>query len=49
MRSGQRQFRDAALTMDCQMPMPLAAMVSLRVKMAAALRKPLPECADLHG
>lgn len=34
MRSGQRQFRDAALAVDRQVSVPLSAMVDLRVKTA---------------
>ncbi len=48
MRSGQRQLRNPALTMDCQVSVALAAMMSLGVKMASALREPMPECVDLH-
>ena len=48
MRSGQRQLRNPALAMDRQMSVSLAAMMSLGVKMAPALRKPFPECVDLR-
>jgi hypothetical protein len=48
MRSSQRQLGNAALAMDRQMSVSLAAMMSLGVKMAPALGEPMPECVDLH-
>jgi hypothetical protein len=40
MRSSLRQLRNPALAMDRQMSVSLAAMMSLGVEMAPALRKP---------
>ena len=48
MRSSQRQLSNPALTMDRQMSVSLAAMMSLGVEMAPALREPFPKCADLY-
>ena len=48
MRSSQRQLSNPALAMDRQISVSLAAMMSLGVKMAPALREPFPKCADLY-
>src|SRR5271166_6958076 len=48
MRSSQRQLGNAALAMDRQMSVSFAAMMSLGVKMAPALREPFPKCVDHH-